>query len=119
MADRRLILILCVLAASVAGCEGRVDGRRLSVHLVDHFKKNGLEGRYRRTNPEVIGAIESGRYTSRDFDLEFARFDDPAKARALKKHGFNGERVYTNGVYIMLVRRADTKINPVTVFKKF
>lgn len=119
--------LLIAATASVAGCGPSSDSRLVSAHLIYHFRKNGLEGRYRRLNPESIGAVEGCRYSSREqgFVLEFAKFDDPRKARRLARKGFrpkNRDRVYpcySNGPFVMIVRVKPEKKNVVKIFKSF
>ena len=127
-----------ILLVSANGCDQMEDSRIVSVHLIDHFRSNGLKGQYRRVNPESIGAIQGGQYasvpqrqrgqsasTEQRFLLEFAKFDDPKKAKLMEKRGFrskNGERVYkcyANGVFVMIVRQAPKNIDAVKIFRRF
>jgi hypothetical protein len=119
--------LLTVATVSIAGCGPRTDSRLVAAHLIDHFRKNGLNGRYRRLNAKSIGAEDGGRYSSREqgFLLEFAKFDDPKKAKRFANKGFrpkNSDRVYpcyANGVFVMIVRRKPEKKNVVKIFQSF
>lgn len=121
--------LLVVLVFGASGCK-RSDHRLVAAHLIDHFRKNKLVGRYQNENPEAIGALQAGRYSSRrgsgpQFDLEFAKFDDPRKARRLAQRGYREPstgrvfKVYANGPFIMLVREAPKNVNVVKIFKDF
>ncbi len=109
-----------MMVTIVGGCGFGSDSRILSVHLVDHFRQNGFEGRFRRVSIEKIGAEQAGRYFQRDqFDIELAKFDDAKKARRLQRRGFNGFKVYAHGRYIMLIRSAASEAKLVKVFRSF
>ncbi len=113
-------LALFVTVTMMSGCEIGGDSRMLSVHLVDHFRKNGFEGRFRRSNAEAIGAEQAGRYVlRRKFDVEFAKFEDKKKARRFRARGFNGYKIYLHGRYIMLIRNVESEAEIVKVFRKF
>jgi hypothetical protein len=126
---RKTIIGIFLVSAtlSVPGCGPRTENRLVAAHLVDHFRRNGLRGRYQRLNPKTIGAVEGGRYGSREqgFLLEFAKFDSRRKAAYLAQKGFrpkNSERVYpcyANGVFVMIVRRKPEKKNVVQIFQSF
>jgi len=120
-------LVLFATAVAVSGCGPRTDARRVPAHLVHHFRKNGLKGQYQRLNAKAIGAIEGGRYGSREqgFLVEFAKFEDPRKAAALAKKGFrskDGDQVfpcYANGQFVMIVRQRPPDKNVVKIFQSF
>lgn len=113
-------VLLVILATGVSGCDASSDSRILSVHLVEHFRQNGFEGRFRRLDAKKIGAEQAGRYVRREhFDIELARFADAKAAKRLQRRGFNGFKVYAHGQYIMLVRRAESEKEMVKVFRKF
>jgi len=136
-----LCTVVGLLFASVGGCGSADDDRMINVHLVDHFRKNGLDGRYRKLNAESLGAVQGGRYASippeqqtgtasdpseqDPFLLEFAKFDDPKKAQRLEARGFrsqSGDRVYkcyANGPFVMIVRRPPKNKNVVKIFREF
>jgi hypothetical protein len=128
MSRKMLIgLLLLATAVTVTGCGPRTDSRRVPLQLVDHFRKNGLKGRYQRLNAKGIGAVEGGQYGSREqgFLVEFAKFEDPRKAAILAKKGFrskNSDRVYpcyANGQFVMIVRQRPVDKNVVKIFKSF
>lgn len=111
------VLLAAVCLIGVSGC-GPSEYRSV-IYLVEHFRKNGLDGRFQKLKPDAIKAVEAGRYRGEKFDVEFARFEDPKEAEIRARKGFQGFKVYNNGHFIMLVRRRDPSVKLVKTFKSF
>lgn len=115
---RRLTgLLLIVLCAAVSGCER--DEPRTLIDLVDHFRKAGIQGRYRRLKPDRIRAKEAGRFAGEGFAVQFAKFDDPRQAEQLAKTGYRGYPCYAHGRFLMLVERRETNVKLLRTFLSF
>ena len=109
---------LVMACVCLSGCE-RDDPRGL-IDLVEHFRKNGIEGRYRRLKPDVIKAADAGRFSGEGFAVQFAKFDDPADAERLAKRGYRGYHCYANGRFLMLVEfRAPNAKKLLKTFRSF
>lgn len=121
--SRKAITSCAVLAfvafalCNLSGCQ-RSEYRGL-IYLAEHFRKNGLDGRYRKLKAESIGAEEAASYASPKFRVEFAKFADPKDAERRAKKGFRGFKCYANGHFVMLVRRREPGVKLVKVFKSF
>lgn len=112
------VLVFSSFALSnLSGCQ-RSEHRGL-IYLAEHFRKNGLEGRYQKLNGEPIGAEEAAGYTGPKFRVEFAKFADPKDAKRHAKQGYRGFKCYAHGHFVMLVRRREPGVKLLQVFRSF
>ena len=89
--------------------------------LVEHFRKNGIEGEFTPNSEAFSGvkAIEQGLFLNEDFTIEFRiyRFDDASKAKSLEKTNGSKPKYYRSGKFVIEIDEGKDRLLP--IFKKF
>jgi hypothetical protein len=105
---------------------GKAANERSIGDLVEHFQKNGLNGKYFPCFA-LAGSEECGIYMDSDrfvettetksFQITIYRYSNEDKAKSLEKTGVAGNRAWLNGCLVVVIYKGEKKVLP--VFNKF
>ena len=113
MTKRNFIALSSALIVSLlsASCSKKNETGSIS-DLVQHFKNNGLEGKFGPKMFALIGATDGGEYwKSGKFSVEIYKFETPERAQEMTKTmNLKESKTHCNGSFTMSLNEGDEKI---------
>jgi|GEM_PF-2317062 len=102
--------ILMLIIMGMVGCapSSQAKNNKSTIpDLLNHFKKNGIEGKFKEKMAPVIGALEGGMFEGKDYEFEVYRYDNVDKTMNIEKTKVFAHPVNKNGYFILVIYRGD------------